>query len=167
MHLAVADTGIQKGIHGMHGNSWGSGRRQKPPRYSKHQQNSHNTGVSQHSQPSQVGWPLLLNTKHSRHMVLCTVSATLSITCILLHHALGTPCSIETTVVTCSEMITFYLSLAGSFPVILPGSSNPGPVHVTGIPNESDWHEWTLAGRAVSGQSLLPFFGLGNLWFTV
>ncbi|PVD19247.1 hypothetical protein C0Q70_19733 [Pomacea canaliculata] len=51
-HLPT-DTGIQKGIHGMHGNSWGSGRRQKPPRYSKHQQNSHNTGVSQHSQPSQ------------------------------------------------------------------------------------------------------------------
>ncbi|KAK7481622.1 hypothetical protein BaRGS_00027138 [Batillaria attramentaria] len=44
---------VQKGMPPMHNNNWNGGRRQKPPRYSKHQQGPYNNNPSQSSQHSQ------------------------------------------------------------------------------------------------------------------
>ena len=68
--------------------------------------------------------------------------------------------------------------VAGGVSGVFPGPADPGLVHVAGLPHESDRHEWPLAGRALTGETLgltrnavhLPSRHLGPLplpWLTL
>ena len=44
--------------------------------------------------------------------------------------------------------------VAGGVSGVFAGPADPGPVHVAGVPHESDRHEWPLTGRALTGETL-------------